>query len=64
MTVYERGGLTFPKTRSSVGGSGFKVSALVTMTLEAFDKIRVIKRVELVLVGTYIELGEGFGVVW
>lgn len=57
-----RKALTLPNTRSSVGGSGFKVSALVTITREACTKIRAVSNFVLsgVLVGTYIEIGKVF----
>lgn len=54
--------LTFPNTRSSVVGSGFRVSALVTVTREACTKIRAVNNLvpSAVLVVTYIEISKGF----
>jgi len=55
-------GLTLPNTRSSVAGSGFKVAALVTMTQEAYAKVRAVSDLvsSIVLAKTYIKIGKAF----
>lgn len=62
-----KGELTFPKTRSSVGGSGLRVSALVTTRREAFvQDPRLSTNLEgsdELWWGTYIEIGDAFSMI-